>query len=135
MGTDWWNISDSFNMMKKIYYNEEKEYKYNLTNRFKNLLNLPHSKDYLSYISAGIDHDRLVTNSGEQNRPYSEFQLANKLGKYLPYISDRPPSTRYLQIDTKSVGFPSVGEVEPLFCSLALWHVEAELTSDTDIRL
>jgi hypothetical protein len=43
----------------------------------------------------------------------------------LPYLSDRPHSHRYLQIDTKQIAFPPLqGEIEPFFCSLAIYNVE-----------
>jgi hypothetical protein len=61
----------------------------------------------------------------EQNRPLSELHPATSLAQALPFISDRPPSYRYLQVDTQTVTFPALGgEVEPLFCSLSIYHVE-----------
>jgi len=59
------------------------------------------------------------------------------MAQTLPYLSDRPPSYRYLQIDTQAVGFRPVGaEIEPLFCSLAIYNVEtvsnAEQGGSTD---
>jgi len=47
----------------------------------------------------------------------------------LPYLSDRSPSTRYIQIDAQYVGFPLESEIEPLFCSLSIWHVEQPTNS------
>jgi hypothetical protein len=61
----------------------------------------------------------------KQNRPLSELHTATSLAEALPFLSDRPPSYRYLQVDTQAVAFPALGgEVEPLFCSLAIYHVE-----------
>jgi hypothetical protein len=61
----------------------------------------------------------------EQNRPLSELHPATSLAQSLPFLSDRPPSYRYFQIDTQAVGFLGLGgEIEPLFCSLAIYHVE-----------
>jgi hypothetical protein len=61
----------------------------------------------------------------KQNRPLSELHPATSLAQALPFISDRPPSYRYLQVNTKTVVFPALAEeVEPLFCSLAIYHVE-----------
>ena len=61
----------------------------------------------------------------EQNRPLSELHPATSLAQALPYISDRPPSFRHLQVDTQAVSFPGLGgEAEPLFCSVAIYHVE-----------
>ena len=59
-----------------------------------------------------------------QNRPMSELHSATSSAEALPYLSDRNPSTRYLQIDTQVVSFHPVGEIEPLFCTVAIWHVE-----------
>eukprot|EP00536_Pseudo-nitzschia_multiseries_P017308 jgi/Psemu1/248066/estExt_Genewise1.C_14790007 len=61
----------------------------------------------------------------KQNRPLSELHPATSSAQALPFLSDRPPSYRYLQVDTQSVAFPALGgEAEPLFCSLAIYHVE-----------
>eukprot|EP00934_Nitzschia_sp_Nitz4_P007743 Nitzschia sp. Nitz4//scaffold22_size323478//75040//86490//NITZ4_000513-RA/size323478-snap-gene-0.540-mRNA-1//-1//CDS//3329542953//7733//frame0 len=61
----------------------------------------------------------------EQNRPLSELHPATTMARTIPFLSDRPPSYRYLQIDTQAVGFPTLGgEIEPLFCSLAIYNVE-----------
>ena len=61
----------------------------------------------------------------DENLPLSELHSATSMAHGLPYLSDRPPSYRYLQIDTQAVGFPPLGgEVEPLFCSLAIYNVE-----------
>jgi len=49
----------------------------------------------------------------EENLPLSDMHAATSLAHGLPYLSDRPPSYRYLQIDTQAVGFPPLGgEVE-----------------------
>jgi hypothetical protein len=69
----------------------------------------------------------------EQNRPLSHLHPATSLAQALPFLSDRPPSYRYLQIDTQAVGFPALGgEIEPLFCTLAIYHVETLPHSNTD---
>ncbi|GAX19245.1 hypothetical protein FisN_4Lh171 [Fistulifera solaris] len=61
----------------------------------------------------------------ENNLPLSHLHAATPVEQSLPYLSDRPHGYRYLQIDTQAVGFPSLnGEIEPLFCSLAIYHVE-----------
>jgi hypothetical protein len=61
----------------------------------------------------------------EQNRPLFQMHPGTTIAQCLPFLSDRPPSYRYLQIDTQAVGFLGLGgEVEPLFCSLAIYHVE-----------
>jgi len=61
----------------------------------------------------------------KQNRSLSELHPATSLSQALPFISDRPPSYRYLQVDTRKVHFePLAEELEPLFCSLAIYNVE-----------
>jgi len=63
----------------------------------------------------------------KQNRPLCELHPATSLAQALPFLSDRPPSHRYLQVDTQSVAFPELnGEIEPLFCSLSIYHVETK---------
>ncbi|CAB9509212.1 expressed unknown protein [Seminavis robusta] len=67
----------------------------------------------------------------EENLPLSDLHSATALANALPYLSDRPPSYRYLQIDTQAVGFPPLGaDVEPLFCSLAIYNVETTPGND-----
>jgi hypothetical protein len=66
----------------------------------------------------------------EDNLPLSRMHAASSMTQTLPYLSDRPPSHRYLQVDTRAVGFPAIGgEVEPLFCSLAIFNVETVSSS------
>jgi hypothetical protein len=61
----------------------------------------------------------------DANLPLSRMHAATSMSQTLPYLSDRPPSYRYLQIDTQAVGFPPMGgEVEPLFCSIAIYNIE-----------
>jgi len=61
----------------------------------------------------------------EDNLPLSRMHAATSMVQSLPYLSDRPPSFRYLQIDTQAIAFPPIKtEIEPLFCSLALYNVE-----------
>jgi hypothetical protein len=70
----------------------------------------------------------------KENMPLSQLHSATSVAGALPFLSDRPPSFRYLQIDTEAVGFPALGgEIEPLFCSLAIYHVEST-TSTHDPR-
>ena len=66
----------------------------------------------------------------EANLPLSRMHAATSLAQALPYVSDRPPSCRYLQINTQSVSFRQLGEgqlgeeIEPMFCSLAIYNIE-----------
>lgn len=53
----------------------------------------------------------------------------------MPHLSDRSPSLRHLQIDTTAVGFPKLGgEVEPMFCKLAIYHFELNPSSTSQNR-
>jgi hypothetical protein len=78
--------------------------------------------------SALLVHTRLEPSPEklcEQNRPLSHLHAATSLAQTLPFLSDRPSSYRYLQVDTQAVGFPALGgEVEPLFCTMAIYNVE-----------
>ena len=61
----------------------------------------------------------------KDNLPLSRMDAATSASQALPYLSDRPPSYRYLQIDTQAVAFPpSGGEIEPYYCTLAIYNVE-----------
>ena len=69
----------------------------------------------------------------EENAPLSRLHSATTVASCLPFLSDRPPSWRYLQIDTKAIGFAALGgEIEPLFCSLAIYHVETMSMGSSD---
>lgn len=69
----------------------------------------------------------------KQNLPLSNLHPATSLAQALPFLSDRPPSYRYVQIDAHAVGFPNLGgEIEPLFCSLAIYHVESVAHGNKD---
>lgn len=53
----------------------------------------------------------------------------------MPHLSDRSPNFRHLQIDTTAVGFPKLGgEVEPMFCKLAIYHFEMSAVSSLGDR-
>lgn len=59
------------------------------------------------------------------NLPLSRMHAATSMSHVLPYLSDRPPSFRYVQIDAQAVGFPAIGcELEPLYCTLVIYNVE-----------
>ena len=61
----------------------------------------------------------------ENNISCNRSHSATSTARFLPHLSDRPPSLRHLQIDTTAVGFPSLGgEIEPFFCQLAIFHFE-----------
>ncbi len=74
------------------------------------------------------DYGGLVSPSQDdllrENRSMAELHPAVSTVAQLPLLSDRSPGTRYIQIDTQVVGFPSLGEIEPFFCSMAIWYVE-----------
>ena len=66
----------------------------------------------------------------KENLPLSQMHAATSMAQSLPYLSDRPPSHRYIQIDTQGITFPPVGgEVEPMFCSLGIYNIETITTS------
>ena len=68
----------------------------------------------------------------KDNLPLSRMHAATSMAQSLPYLSDRPPSLRYIQIDTQAVGFPPLGgEVEPLFCSLGIYNIETVTSGST----
>lgn len=61
----------------------------------------------------------------ENNISCARSHSATSTARLLPHLSDRAPSVRHLQIDTNAVGFPKLGgEVEPMFCKLAVYHFE-----------
>ncbi|KAL7554277.1 hypothetical protein ACHAWF_017721 [Thalassiosira exigua] len=61
----------------------------------------------------------------ENNMSGTRLHPATSTARFLPHLSDRPPSVRHLQIDTTAVGFPKLGgEIEPVFCKLAIYHLE-----------
>jgi hypothetical protein len=61
----------------------------------------------------------------EENMPLSRLHPATTVASTMPLLSDRPPNWRYLQVDTTCIDFtPLGGEIEPFFCSVAIYHVE-----------
>jgi hypothetical protein len=59
------------------------------------------------------------------NLPLSRLHAATSMIQTLPFLSDRSPSLRHLQIDTQAVAFPPIKEeIEPFFCSIAIYNVE-----------
>jgi hypothetical protein len=61
----------------------------------------------------------------ENNMSGTRSHPDTSTARYLPHLSDRAPSVRHLQIDTTAVGFPKLGgEIEPMFCKLAIYHFE-----------
>lgn len=102
------------------------------------------SSDEPPLLKSRMDYstDSLLLNSGlrptpaklrEENAPLSRLHSATSVASCLPFLSDRPPSWRYLQIDTKAIGFAALGgEIEPLFCSLAIYHVETMSMGSSD---
>lgn len=61
----------------------------------------------------------------ENNMSSTRLHPATSAARVLPHLSDRPASMRHIQIDTTAVGFPKLGgEIEPMFCRLAIYHFE-----------
>lgn len=126
----WWNIPDE-NDNSAISSNDDKK----PLSDSSPPLQLP-PIDYASTATPVIT--RLTPTAEElreENLPLSNLHAASSIAGALPFLSDRPPSFRYLQIDTEAVGFPSLGgEIEPLFCSLAIYHVETTAPNRLDPR-
>jgi len=75
------------------------------------------------------------------NLPLSLLHPSTGTSFSLPFLADRPPSWRYLQIDTQTIHWnisPSTGtvtntnstqqQIEPYFCTMAIYHVEPILS-------
>lgn len=121
----WWNSQ----------LNKQKVHK-----RGKNKRSRSFGSDHSSFVSSRVskrpdDYSSVICPQPleELNRSLSEMHPASESVKVLPLISDRSPCLRYIQIDTQVVGFPSIGEIEPFFCSLCLWHVEPKCNQDLGI--
>ena len=66
----------------------------------------------------------------KENLPLSRMHAATSMAQTLPFLSDRNPNFRFLQVDTQAVGFPPLGgEVESFFCSLCIYNIETATTS------
>jgi len=61
----------------------------------------------------------------KQNISACHLHAATVMEQHVPYLCDRPPSHRFLQIETQAVGFsPMEKEIEPLFCTLTVYNIE-----------
>ena len=78
-------------------------------------------KSHRMRTSVGPSPSELMKN----NRSLSELHPATSILKSMPLLSDRNPLTRFIQIDIEAVTFPMIGEIEPFFCSLSLWDMDA----------
>ena len=66
----------------------------------------------------------------ENNFSSTRLHPATAAARSLPHLSDRPACMRHIQIDTTAVGFPKLGgEIEPMFCRLAIYHFEMKSTT------
>ena len=117
--TGWWSIDESASRRRHRSDSTELE-----SDQVGNKLQAPPKRSQLR----PNDYGSLLSPSQEdllrENRSLSELHPAISTVAQLPLLSDRPPSTRFIQIDTQVVGFPSLGEIEPFFCSMAIWYVE-----------
>ena len=119
----WWNIDDSESNKTNDECNE--------TAQGEGIeLQMPPLRDKLRPTDYGALVSPLRDDLLRQNKSLSELNPAVDTIAQLPLLSDRHPSTRYIQIDTTVVGFPSIGEVEPFFCSMAIWNVEPGTNSN-----
>lgn len=115
----WWNVSDNSSPSHEVINEDE-----------ACLLQLPHNGPGATSTQVATGLTPTCEFLRQENMPLSELHAATSVAGALPFLSDRPPSFRYLQIDTEAVGFPALGgEVEPLFCSLAIYHVESTTSS------
>jgi hypothetical protein len=124
----WWNVSDDHGFKSQIKSESE-----SALNDILSPLQLPPFRD-IQNIHDVVNHlpppsEQLL----KENRSLSELNPATESIAVSPYLSDRPPSTRFLQIVAQAVGFPEVGEIEPLFCSLSIWNIEGVQNSIPDI--
>ena len=68
----------------------------------------------------------------ENNFSSTRLHPATAAARSLPHLSDRPACMRHIQIDTTAVGFPKLGgEIEPMFCRLAIYHFEMKSTTSS----
>lgn len=66
----------------------------------------------------------------ENNFSSTRLHPATAAARSMPHLSDRPACMRHIQIDTTAVGFPKLGgEIEPMFCRLAIYHFEMKSTT------
>lgn len=79
------------------------------------------------------------------NLPLSLLHPSTGTSYSLPFLADRPPSWRYLQIDTQAIQWnisSSIDtvtstnsiqqQIEPYFCTMAIYHVEPILSEQQD---
>ncbi len=118
----WWNIENDFGLKPK-----RSSSKYDDAS---SSLQLPPARDGMRDDFSWVTYPSQEKLRSE-NRSFAELNTAVDTIKHLPYLSDRDPLLRHVQIDTQVVSFPSVGEIEPFFCSLSIWHVETNV-SDND---
>jgi hypothetical protein len=118
----WWNVDEQKSSKTKDECSESTGQGEDSELQMPPIRDKLRSTDYGSLLSPSRD-DLL-----RQNKSLSELHPAVDTIAQLPLLSDRHPSTRYVQVDTTVVGFPSLGEVEPFFCSMAIWHVDPGTT-------
>ena len=61
----------------------------------------------------------------DANLPLCYLPPSTSTIQSLPYFSDRSPTFRHIQIDPAEVTF-ACGVIEPLFCSLSIYHIETD---------
>ena len=61
----------------------------------------------------------------QANLPATLLHPATYFVNRLPFLSDRLPTHKHIQIETQTVTFSELpGEIEPMFCSLSIYHIE-----------
>ncbi len=122
----WWNISNDFGLKPP---RKNRRSAFNGKQQLNSPLQLPPLRDETRH-----DFSWMLYPSQEkltkENRSFAELHSAVDTVRCLPYLSDRDPHLRHVQIDTQIVAFPSIGEVEPMFCSVAIWHVHTTVSSE-----
>ena len=126
----WWNVEVK-NLVAKGESAEGEDPASTQADKSLHLPPLNHSSSVVQVVTTLEPSPRSLC---EANLPLSRLHAATSMAQTLPYLADRPPSHRFLQIDTQSVGFRPIGsEVEPLFCSLAIYNVETVSSGDSHV--
>lgn len=115
----WWNVAEEASADSESTKPDEEE------TADETILQIPPIHHSANSINISTKLEPSPEKLHADNLPLSTMHSATSMEQTLPYLSDRPHSYRYLQIDTQTIAFPPVkGEIEPLFCSLAIYNVE-----------
>jgi hypothetical protein len=130
----WWNLPDGFDENSSAVENARGESKEKTQRPSPAIEVFPASDDPipLDVITNLWPSAHILRNN---NISAAHLHSATSSARFMPHLSDRNPNFRHLQIDTTAVGFPKLGgEVEPMFCKLAIYHFEVNAPfTDQDI--